>query len=88
MRRSKREIKLEMLETCMKPTLRTHVYYRCNLNSGVCVDWFKQLKNKGLLESIYLKPNNFKKKKEYFKTTGQGKEAVYCWTRVKELLEN
>jgi predicted transcriptional regulator len=70
-----------ILSMCENGARKTHVMYRCNLNSKQINEYLIFLLDCGMLEKIQERPNS---KRSIYKTTDLGKNFII---RYKQLLE-
>jgi predicted transcriptional regulator len=72
------EIVENILETCENAHLKTHIMYRCNLNSKQVEQYLQLLEKHDMIERIQ-KPSS---KHYIFKTTKTGKKYMDAYTHL------
>ena len=78
------EIIEKILETCENGALKTHVMYKCNLNSNQITNYVRFLENRKLLASQIDWPY---KKRIIYKTTEMGKKYIGAYKEIEELFK-
>lgn len=78
------EIIETILETCNEGALKTHIMYRCNLNSKQIAQYLRFLENYQLIESI---KNNPSSKRPLFMTTELGKKYMDAYVRLANIFK-
>ncbi len=76
MKRTKEEIVVKILETCLMESSKTHIVYKSNLNFSIAAQYLDILTNNGLIAAIDGK----------YKTTEKGKEILATIKKVHEFL--
>jgi predicted transcriptional regulator len=79
------EIIETILETCIYGTLKTHIMYKCNLNSKQIAQYLQFLENHRLIERI---KNNPSSKSSLFMTTELGKKYIEAYTRLEDIFKH
>ena len=70
---------------CENGARKTHVMYRCNLNSKQINEYLKFLLNCGMLEKIQERPNS---KRSIYRTTDLGKNFIIRYKQLSDLFSN
>lgn len=78
------EINEMILETCEKGALKTHIMYRCNLNSKQIAHYIQFLQTHKLLESQIDWPY---KRRLIYKTTEMGKKYIEAFKRLESVFK-
>lgn len=78
------EIIETILETCEKGALKTHVMYKCNLNSKQIAQYIQFLQNHKLIESLREPPAS---KRPIFRTTDIGKKYVEAYKQLENIFK-
>jgi predicted transcriptional regulator len=76
------EIVYSMLAACLNGALRTHVMFRCNLNSKQLQFYLESLLEKGLIEKSRDPPSA----KVEYKTTARGMKYMETYNTLLEML--
>ena len=76
------EIVYSILSVCLNGTLRTHIMFRCNLNSRQLHTYLESLIGKGLLERRRDPPSA----KVEFVTTVNGRKYIEAYNVLAEML--
>lgn len=76
------EIIETILEVCQNGELKTHVMYRCNLNSKQVSQYIQFLDNHKLIERL---PNLAYSKRDLFKTTELGKRYMASYKELENI---
>lgn len=71
-----------ILETCIHGALKTHIMYRCNLNSKQITQYVEFLINCKLLEG---KPESRRSKRYIYKTTELGKKYISAYKQLYDI---
>ena len=79
------EIIETILETCTYGALKTHVMYKCNLNSKQIAQYLQFLENHRLIENI---KNNPSSKRPLFMTTELGKKYIEAYMQLKNIFKH
>jgi predicted transcriptional regulator len=77
------EIVENILETCENARLKTHIMYRCNLNSKQVEQYIQLLQRHNLIESIQKSSS----KRYIFKTTAIGKKYVEAYKQLESIFK-
>lgn len=78
------EIIESILEICEDGALKTHVMYKCNLNSKQITQYLEFLQNHRLIENTRDKPYS---KRIIFRTTELGKRYMEAYGMLKSIFE-
>jgi predicted transcriptional regulator len=76
------EIVYSMLSACLNGSLRTHIMFRCNLNSKQLQFYLESLLEKGLVEKVRDPPSS----KVEYKTTARGMKYMETYHTLLEML--
>ena len=76
------EIVYSMLAACLNGALRTHIMFRCNLNSKQLQFYLESLLEKGLIEKSRDPPSS----KVEYKTTARGMKYMETFNTLLEML--
>lgn len=71
-----------ILETCIEGALKTHIMYRCNLNSKQITQYVDFLLNCKLLDA---KPESRRSKRYIYKTTDLGKKYISAYKQLYDI---
>ena len=71
-----------ILETCIHGALKTHIMYKCNLNSKQITQYVKFLVDCKLLEG---KPESRRSKRHIYKTTELGKKYISAYKQLYDI---
>lgn len=71
-----------ILETCIDGALKTHIMYRCNLNSKQITQYVEFLINCKLLEG---NPESRRLKRYIYKTTDLGKKYISAYKQLYDI---
>jgi predicted transcriptional regulator len=71
-----------ILLVCMKGTMKTHVMYKCNLNSKQVQDYLELLLKFGLIER-----NDVLNGRNTYKTTERGKRFIKAYAELFEIFD-
>ncbi len=71
-----------ILETCVDGALKTHIMYRCNLNSKQITQYVEFLTGCKLLDS---KPESRRSKRHIYKTTELGKRYISAYKQLYDI---
>lgn len=77
------EIVENILETCENARLKTHIMYRCNLNSKQVEQYIQLLQRHNLIESIQKSSS----KRYIFKTTNIGRKYVEAYKQLESIFK-
>jgi predicted transcriptional regulator len=77
------EIIENILETCENAHLKTHIMYRCNLNSKQVEQYIQLLQKHNLIESIQKSSS----KRYIFKTTDIGRKYVEAYKQLESVFK-
>ena len=80
--RSFLEIANSILDTCQTGALKTHVMYRCNLNSRQVEDYLQYLDRRGLIEKRYVTEGA----RNYYVTTEKGRKCLSMYEQMIDVL--
>lgn len=75
------EIVYFILTYCKKPSLKTHIMYRCSLNSSQITRYIEYLK-----EHMLVKKNSPTGMKSYYETTALGYEYLEAYDKIRKIL--
>lgn len=78
------EIIETILETCEKGSLKTHIMYKCNLNSKQIRQYIEILLRRKLIENL---PNSSTSSRMIYKTTDAGKKYIIAYKRLKDIFD-
>lgn len=73
-----------ILETCSDGALKTHIMYKCNLNSKQIAQYLQFLENYRLIERIKNSPSS---KRPLFMTTELGKKYMEAYLRLANIFK-
>lgn len=76
------EIIETILETCEKGSLKTHIMYKCNLNSKQIRQYIHFLLNHRLIEDLSSSPSS---SRVTYKTTESGKKYINAYKQLKDV---
>ena len=76
------EIVYSMLAACLNGALRTHIMFRCNLNSKQLQFYLESLLDKGLIEKSRDPPSS----KVEYKTTARGMKYMETYNTLLQML--
>jgi predicted transcriptional regulator len=79
------EIIETILETCNDGALKTHVMYKCNLNSKQIAQYLQFLENHQLVKNIKDNPSS---KRSLFMTTELGKKYIEAYMRLENIFKH
>jgi predicted transcriptional regulator len=71
-----------ILETCIHGALKTHIMYKCNLNSKQITQYVEFLIGCKLLEG---KPESRRSKRHIYKTTELGKKYISAYKQLYDI---
>ena len=71
-----------ILVTCKSGALKTHIMYKCNLNSQQIQQYLQFLLNCGLLER---QTESAESKRGIYKTTGRGKKYMDAYNQIADI---
>ena len=74
-----------ILETCLDGALKTHIMYKCNLNSKQVTQYIKFLADRKLIESKQDKPDS---KRQIYDTTDLGKKYINAYKQLSEIFSS
>ena len=77
------EIVYSVVSVCLNGALKTHVMFRCNLNSRQLHFYVESLLNKGLLEKVRDPPSA----KVEFRTTPKGRKYIETYSVLLQMLD-
>ena len=78
------EIAYSILSVCLNGALKTHVMFRCNLNSKQLQFYLESLEGKGFIESGRIPPSV----KVEYRTTDRGRRYMETYDRLIQLLSD
>ncbi len=73
-----------ILEICEKGSLKTHIMYKCNLNSKQIAQYLQFLQSHNLIRSIKDPPTT---KRPIFLTTDLGKKYIFAYKQLEEIFK-
>ncbi len=73
-----------ILEICEKGALKTHIMYKCNLNSKQIAQYIEFLENHNLIESLKDIPSS---KRPIFRTTEKGKRYIAAYRELENIFK-
>ncbi len=76
------EIIETILETCEKGSLKTHIMYKCNLNSKQIRQYIELLMERRLIENL---SNSASTSRMVYKTTEYGKKYINAYKQLKDI---
>jgi predicted transcriptional regulator len=76
------EIVYSILSVCLNGALKTHIMFRCNLNSKQLRWYMGSLLEKGFLESVRVPPSS----KVEYKTTERGRRYLETYNTLQQML--
>jgi len=79
------EIIETILEICESKALKTHIMYKCNLNSKQIAQYLQFLQNHRLIESVKDTPSS---KRVLFRTTDLGKKYMDAYQILKDIFKH
>lgn len=79
------EIIETILEICKDDALKTHIMYKCNLNSKQIAQYLRFLENHRLIESIKDNPSS---KRSLFRTTDLGEKYIESYRRLENIFKH
>ena len=86
-RRSRPEMILDILELLETPHLKTHTFYKCNLNHVTLKKILKELEEKQLVHKFQVRYKIRKTVNTMYQTTGKGREVALHYRAIKELVK-
>ncbi len=78
------EIIETILETCEKGSLKTHIMYKCNLNSKQIAQYIEFLLDQRLIEDLANAPSS---SRVTYKTTESGKKYIDAFKQLKDIFD-
>jgi predicted transcriptional regulator len=78
------EIVEMILEICENGALKTHIMYKCNLNSNQIARYVQFLQNHKLIETEKYSPHS---KRVTFRTTERGKKYMQAYKQLENIFE-
>lgn len=78
------EIVEMILEICEKGALKTHIMYKCNLNSKQIAQYLQFLQSHKLVEAIRDTPSS---KRPIFKTTAVGERYMTAYKQLENIFK-
>ncbi|HJU14655.1 MAG TPA: winged helix-turn-helix domain-containing protein [Candidatus Nitrosotalea sp.] len=78
------EIVEMILEICEKGALKTHIMYKCNLNSKQIAQYLQFLQNHKLIEALRDSPSS---KRPLFKTTILGEKYMAAYKQLENIFK-
>lgn len=79
------EIVESILEISENGALKTHIMYKCNLNSKQIAQYIQFLQSQGLIESVSNKPSS---KRFFFRTTELGKKYMHAYSALESIFDH
>ena len=73
-----------ILEVCKTGSLKTHIMYKCNLNSKQIAQYIEFLLNHRLIEDLAKAPSS---SRVTYKTTESGKKYISAYKQLKDIFD-
>ena len=86
-RRSRPEMILVILELLETPHLKTHIFYKCNLNHVTLKKILPELEEKQLVHKFQTRYKVRKTIFTMYQTTSKGREVALHYRKIKELVK-
>ncbi len=78
------EIVETILEICENGALKTHIMYKCNLNSKQIIQYIQFLQNHKMIETQRYMPDS---KRVIFRTTERGKKYMEAYKQLEDIFK-
>jgi len=78
------EIVETILETCERGSIKTHIMYKCNLNSKQIRQYIQILLDHRLIEDLAHSPSS---SRMTYKTTESGKKYINAYKQLKDIFD-